>query len=57
MVAWSSNRSITEAAVKTLIKAYVMALPTSVNVKLWSSNENGLCVCGRPGTQAHVLDG
>ena len=57
MVAWFGNRDITEAAIKTLIKAYAMALSTSVNVKLWSSNGDGLCVCGRPGTHAHVLGG
>ena len=57
MKAWFSNKGITEAAVRTLIKAYAMALPTSVNVKLWSSNGDGMCVCGRPGTQAHVLGG
>ena len=57
MVTWFNNKDIIEAAVKTLIKAYAMALPTSVNVKIWSSNGTGLCVCGRPGTQSHVLGG
>ena len=57
MKAWFSNKGITEAAVRTLVKAYAMALPTSVNVKLWSSNGDGMCVCGRPGTQTHVLGG